>query len=265
MKLIGPILLSTLATFTACSDAAQTGPNGERADEVAAGDVPVLAAQYGAVISTTMQLCQNDASPCAADDLLEVSGTMRGLMAMTQEGSQVHGDFVGCNVKLNWNGEDYDSDEYLKLERLGTLLKFDGGFVAGESAPVLQSDLAAVLIGAELSDDVGEDFPTDDRDARAFDQDGDGDPGISVKAPIGRIFLGARVVVDFDLAGTDEGVYLGSMRGHGFDVSVYDDTIPFVDAGKKVRNALDPVTMIDQGHSVELYPGTADCAAVMQL
>jgi hypothetical protein len=267
MKTIASILLALLATSAACGDATETGPNDERADDGSADAVPVLAEQYGAVVSSTMKICKVAESPCPAAEAIEVTATLRGLMRVEQDEASVVGNLTACNIKLNWNGDEYDSDEYLNIETLGQLLRFSGGFASTEEGPRLRSGLAALLIGAELSDDVGEDFPTDDKDARAIDQDNDGDPGISVKAPIGRVFMGARAVLDFELEleGNEAGTLLGTATGYGFDVSVYDDTVPFVNVEKKLRNALDPISLVEQNHGVELHPGTADCEAAKAL
>lgn len=266
MKTIGPILLALLAT-AACSEQAETNPNGDRADDASSDAVPVLAEQYGTVVSTSMKLCKVATTPCPEDELIEVTATLRGLMRLEQDEASVFGSMTACNVQLNWNGDDYDSDEYFKVEALGQLFRFNGGFVSTEEGPRLRSGMAAFVIGAELSDDVGEDFPTDEDDARAIDQDNDGDPGVSVKAPIGRVFLGARAILEFDLEleGNEEGTLLGTLTGHGFDVSVYDDTVPFVNVEKKLNAALDPVSLLEQNHGVELHPGTPNCEAAKAL
>ncbi len=267
MKTIGPILLALLATSAACSEASETGPNSDRADDGSADAVPVLVEQYGTIVSTTMTLCKKATAPCPDGEAIEVTSTLRGLMSIEQEGASVFGTLTACSVQLNWDGRNYDSAEYFDIQTLGPLLKFSGGFASTEDGPRLRSGLAAVLIGAELSDDVGEDFPTDDDDARAIDQDNDGDPGVSVPAPIGRIFLGARVIVDFDLQleGNQEGTLLGTLAAYDFELSVYDDTIPFINAKKKLRKALEPITLLEQNHGIELHPGTADCEAAKAL
>jgi hypothetical protein len=53
------------------------------------------------------------------------------------------------------------------------------------------------------------------------------------------------------------------MRAHGFDYSVYDDTIPFVNAEKKIDQALATQGIDTQSHRVTLVPGYEDCGAVL--
>ncbi len=265
MRTIGPILLAAIATLSACSDASSTGPNGERADEISDQDVPLLDSQYGVAVVSNMTLCKSDESPCPADEVLAISGTARGLLHVEQDGTQVRGEMTACSVTLNWDGEDFDAADYLDIEKLGPLLHFEGGFATSEAGPVLHSGLSALLFGAELSDDVGEDFPTDEDDARAFDQDKDGKPGVSVKAPIGRIFMGARIILDIEASRDEQGNWVGSLTGHDLEVSVYDDSVPFVNVGNKIRDALAPLRLVEQNHILGLHPGTLDCDAAAAL
>ncbi len=267
MKTIGPILLSAIASLAACSDASNMGPDETKADLIDPVDVPILDAQYGVVVSSAMTVCKNGETPCPAEQLVEVSATLRGLVTIEQEEARVLGQLVACKAQVVWGGEKYNSADYLSLHSLGPIFRFDGDFVAGEEGPILQSGMAALLLGAELSDEVGEDFPTRDDDARTIDQDRDGKPGVSVKAPLGKVFLGARVILDFEAKVGESGALAGALNGHGFNISVYGDSIPipFYSAKKKIKNALDPVTLLDQSHSIEFIPGAVDCAGVSAL
>lgn len=270
MRHLGALL--SIALF-ACgtSGSGYDGANGEKADELAAEDAPVLAASYGYVVSSTMVACSTKSGEdeCKDEDRKTVTATIRGLATITQDGAAVDASFSACRINLDWDGDKYDDSEYFNdkntLRELGELAHVRGAFVEGENGPVLASGLSALLLGVELGSPVEEDMPTDEDDARALDQDDDGKPGVSVDAPLGRVFLGARVIFDLPLTFStgDDGSLSGSLEAAGFDFSVYDDSIPFVNARKKANEALQKVKMVSQDHQVTMLPDFTDCDRVL--
>ena len=67
MKIIGPILLSAIASLAACSDASSSiDPDETSADEIDPAEVPLLDEQYGVIVSSAMTVCKTGESPCPA-------------------------------------------------------------------------------------------------------------------------------------------------------------------------------------------------------
>tara|TARA_R110002096_G_scaffold77896_11_gene183484 strand:- start:8182 stop:9081 length:900 start_codon:yes stop_codon:yes gene_type:complete len=296
MRHLGALLsiaLFACTSFACTSDAEFDGANGAKADEVAAEDAPVLATSYGYAVSSTMIACSTEAGAdeCKNDERKTVTATIRGLATVTQDGAKVDASFSACRINVDWDGEKYDDSKYFNskdtLRTLGELARIEGVFVEGETGPVFASGLSALLLGAELSNPIEEDMPTDEDDARALDHDRDGKPGVSVDAPIGKVYLGARVIFDLPLTfspgasedvgageedvgageedvGAGEGGSLsGSLEAAGFDFSIYDDSIPFVNARKKANEALEKIKVVSQDHQVTMLPDFVDCDRVL--
>ncbi|MCP4447936.1 MAG: hypothetical protein GY811_21765 [Myxococcales bacterium] len=265
--------LLSVALFAACGTAGTDygGTNGARADELPLEEVPVLAESYGFVVSSVLETCSTEANVCECrnEDRKNLTTTIRGVATMTQDGAAVEVSFAGCRMDVEWKGDDYNVGEYLNerdtIRHLGEIAHISGVFVAGEEGPVLQSGLSALVLGAKLSDPVGEDMPTSKRDERSLDQDNDSKSGVSLEAPIGRVFLGLRVIFDMPLTLSpgEDGNLSGTLEAVGFDVSVYDDSIPFVNARKKVNKALTKIMMVSQYHQVTMLPGLSDCDQVL--
>ena len=293
--LLSVALFASTSFFACTSDAGFDGANGEKADEIAAEDAPVLATSYGFAVSSTMLACSTEAGAdeCKDEERKTVTATIRGLATVTQDGANVDASFSACRINVDWDGEKYDDSKYFNskdtLRNLGELARIEGVFVEGEAGPVLASGLSALLLGAELSNPIEEDMPTDEDDARALDHDRDGKPGVSVDAPIGKVYLGARVIFDLPLTfsagaapdtgeeGSEEdvseddasedsltsGSLSGSLEAAGFDFSIYDDSIPFVNARKKANEALQKVKVVSQDHQVTMLPDFVDCDRVL--
>ncbi len=266
MTRIGFLLLTLLTASTiGCEDSSYTPIGGdERFDQLADEDAPVLASSYGTVVDSVLSVCKEGGQPCASDQTVNAIARVRGIMAVNQDGAAVHGSLTACSIKVLWDGENYDIAEYLDLAKLGEIYAFDGGFADGESGPVLHSDFSSLLLGASLEEPVSEDFPTSEDDARVFDQDGDGKPGVSADAPVGKIYLGARAIVDFAASVEEDGSVRGELNGHEFNVSIFDDTVPFVNVRKKVDKALSPLSLNSQSHTVVMHPDVVDCAGLAE-
>ncbi len=293
------LLLSICLAAACSSDNAFDGGDAFKADEVAAEDAPVLADSYGYVVTSSIIACSTRAGSdeCKNDKRKDVTAVIRGLAAVSQQGARADLSIRGCRINLNWDGDSYDDTKYFNekdtLQSLGELARIEGVFVEGVATPdteaatdetsddspaeeevseeeaakprpVLASGLSALLIGAQLEKPVEEDMPTSKRDDRALDQDNDRKPGVSLEAPIGRVFLGARVIFNLPLTTADDGSLHGSLEAAGFDLSVYDDSIPFVDAEEKAEEALDKLKILSMEHTVTLVPGYGDCAQVLE-
>jgi len=234
-------------------------------------ETPVLATNYGVVLSSEMTACATEpnATECKDGERKTIKATIRGLATVTQGDDSVDVSISACRINLDWDGEAYDDTKYFNdtdtIQHLGELAHLSGRFVDSDSGPVLQSGLSALLLGVEFENPIEEDMPTSHRDARALDQDGDGKAGVSLDAPLGRVFVGTRVVFDLPLqmAAADDGSIVGSLEVGGFDFSVYDDSIPFVNAGKKADEALSKIMMVSQSHNVTMIPDYVDCERVL--
>jgi len=243
----------------------------DRADEGKYGvvDPPILATHYGIVLNSSLSLCETKPGDdvCKDDKRVPVRAKIVGLAQMQQDLDATDISISLCRVRVQWDEKVYRDQEYLNsaltLANFGEVVHMQGifGRANSDETAVLSSGVSAALIGMSLEEPVGEDVPTDADDARVIDQDSDDEPGVSLKAPIGQIFLGARILFDLPLhVSTDnDGSLRGALNVVSSELSVFDDSIPFVDAKEKLAASMAKAHIVSQDHQVIMMPGYEDC------
>ena len=132
------------------------------------------------------------------------------------------------------------------IEIQGRLEHADDGTVA------LHADNAAILLGVELDDPLGDALPVSDDDPRVVDLDRDRLPGVSVEISGFSIYAVARV--GFWLSGTvgANGDHVAGDAGLDLDLQILGDNIPFFDAREAAAESAAESVIIDQQHGFDL-------------
>lgn len=162
-----------------------------------------------------------------------------------------------------------------RLPALSLALSAEAVGADDEAAWRLSSALGAITLGARLDDPLHDPLPVEEDDASVFDQEGDGDPGVTVKVGYFSIYMAARVrlqlidgrwprqaPVDGGLATRptiDGELYLS------LDQQILDDSVPFYDVAKAVAEAAESYQVLTTEHRFHLSPRQEQsCAALLE-
>ena len=235
-----------------------------KADDLDPSEVPALAPGYAINLHSLLTFCEAEDGECVDDaETAQLDGLAR--LSLVQDGAGIAGELELCFAMLTTpGGKRYatDTDAFSGGDPTARMEPFPvtGRVVAVDDDPTLSLDRAGFAVGMQLDDPVTDALATDEDDPRVVDLDEDGKPGISIKVSVGRVFLGARVVLE-RLRGRigDDGVLSGA-ADIGGELAVYGDTIPFVNVGKKIDEALAGYAFPEIVHEVTLVPDDRSCA-----
>jgi hypothetical protein len=135
--------------------------------------------------------------------------------------------------------------------------------------PKVTTDKGALVLGVHLADPLTSPVPQEASDRGVYDQDGDGNPGISVTLGEGtfsaNIWVGLRVVAA--LVGTvGRGGYLTGDASITADLGVYGSRIPFVDVHQKYLDAQRDTQIVARSDTFKMIPiRSASCERVLRV
>jgi hypothetical protein len=125
----------------------------------------------------------------------------------------------------------------------------------------LSTESAAIVLGAALSDPIGEALPTTDTDARLRDQDRDDKPGVTIAISVGRIFAALRVRFALDAPVSSTSTIAGAADLH-LDQAILGDTIPFFDAAASAAESNGHIRVVSAANTFRMKSNAATCAEV---
>ena len=264
--------ISSFAAAGCASDADSQAPGGfGKADDLSPGDVPALFEHYSIVATTDLTMCKGTPGVGCDEDETSYQVEVHALFTTTgQDGDRFSATIELCDgaaYDLTKGGESIgstlDSSRFVN-DILGTLepISLTGTFVSVDGVPALTIDPMAVLIGAKLGSPLNDTLPADDK-SLAGDTDKDGKQGITIKAPVGKVYGGTRIIADrwqLPLSGDE---VLRGPADYRADFAIYDDSVPFVNVRKKVETMLAETHVPSISHQVTMMPvGDTTCAQV---
>ena len=213
-----------------------------------------LAPSYGMVLTSTMKL-EDSRETDPAKRFSSITLRARGVVTTKADGGSVALSIKLCDITLPIvSGFQPQLDAAFvtglrPLELTGTIT--DG---------TLTTRPAALVLGAQLADPLATAIPA--TSAGAFDQDGDGKPGVSITIPNhGKIFSAMRVRLDMVTPLT--GAMSTGTASIGLDQAIYGDDIFFYDAVSSFAESQQFVKLISSTNSVKLRSGQTTCAVVI--
>jgi hypothetical protein len=117
----------------------------------------------------------------------------------------------------------------------------------------LATGRGALIAGADLSDILNDELPTDANDDRITDVDGDGKPGMTIEISGHRVYVGMRYRFDIDGELTQDQTIEGE-AGVRIDLEVYGDSIPFINVKRSLDKALGKLNLLDERHAFVMTP-----------
>lgn len=184
-----------------------------------------------------------------------------------------------CRVELPQLGKYLPRLPDSTVQRLPALelpIAIDAVGTEQEAAWRLSSGLRAITLGAQLDDPLDDPLPAHRDDPAVIDQDGDGEPGITVKVALFSVYLAARVRLQLldgryprqspsDDAGVEvERPTIDGKLSMTLDQRIYGDSVPFYDVAEAVAEAGDTYRILSTEQHFALSPITArSCAALL--
>jgi hypothetical protein len=194
--------------------------------EAEAGELPQLASQ--SALQLTSEVTATDRE--TGEQIVSVTRIFARVEADQQQGV-VDLQLSPCRFELpaldGWDASLRDS--FLRDRARVPALSAGGSIQLEDGLAVLRSDPATFSLG--VSDLAGGELPSTADDPRVVDQDGDGDPGVSVLLSLGRIFVAMAATIELD-GDVDAD---GAARGYAdidLGQAVYGDSIWLVDAAQ---------------------------------
>jgi len=127
---------------------------------------------------------------------------------------------------------------------------------------MLDTDPAALVLGAALHAPLTDSLPTDANDSRVRDQDADGNPGVSVQIPgYGSIFAALRVKLSITAPVDDPDKIAGDADVH-LDEAIYGDNIWFYDAASSLAESQKYTKVLSAQNEFKMASGITTCAGV---
>lgn len=224
------------------------GAGGKADDADVDSAAPALAEAYALRLTSDVQVRNED------DELATHTTDVVALAVVGQEGSNFEIEMIPCAI-------DLPAADFEPQLGPGVIDSLDPVVFRGVAATEqdgsrwLRADPAAIVAGVELDDPLADPMPDDPDDDRFVDQDGDDEPGISVRVSAFTVYAAARVI--FGLSG--EIGADGSIEGDAnltLDFAVLDDSIPFVDARERAEESAANSEVVSQDHRFVMVPLT---------
>jgi hypothetical protein len=136
-----------------------------------------------------------------------------------------------------------------------------------EGAVRFATERAALVAGVTLADPVNDTLPEDDNDARLVDVDKDDEPAMTIRIGGHKVYVGMRYRFELDGVLTPEQTVSGDAQVR-IDLSVYGDSVPFVNVKKALDKALGKLDLLSEKHQFLMTPMAAEtvgCADVVAL
>ena len=191
-------------------------------------------------------------------DSHEIISYFTGLVTLGQDGSELTLIFQPCDIVLP---KVDDKDLELNLDAIQAL---DSGLLLGGLVPSedgdgwdLWTEETVMLLGADLNDPDLDPMPTHKNDPAVFDVDDDGKPGISVGISHFNIYAAFRFRFALSARMTEDDGFVGETSLDA-EFQILGDNIPFFNAKKAAKEALDEVVVIDEIHSFIMTPIAVD-------
>lgn len=217
-----------------------------------------LASKYALELTSTMKL--EDTRESGDDRFSTFALRARALVTTTQDGENVKLTVRLCDVKLP---EVSGYQPVLSATFVSGLPAFDvSGTLVDDGGWKLSTSPAAVVLGAQLTDPVRNALPAAGNDPRVRDQDGDGNPGVSIEIPRwGKIYAAMRVLLSMDA----KVVGAPSISGNAdirLDQAIFGDSIPFYDAAGSLAESQPYTRVVSATNAFRMKSNAATCAAV---
>jgi hypothetical protein len=232
-----------------------------------------LAPQYAGLLRSEVTVRWDDGK------VETLKTTVRGFMDADQNGSSLRLSLKACSFALPAvGGIAITLPEDVLQQRVPEVV-LSGRIDTSATGTRFKTDETVVLVGLQ-NVRPGEPLPSDARDPRVVDQDGDREPGFSLRVKVGvsgRVFVGLRAVAaaEGEVASDGTIVAKGVLR-YDFtkDIEFYGDSFFGVDAADLARKTVKRMTVIPGSEKYEirmepLRDGSfadvgAKCAAVAQ-
>lgn len=216
-------LLPCLAAglLSACADSDELGAWAEGKDD--SGGASLISPNSAFIIDVIKR------NP---DGTIKHKARIRELAHTAVAGAQVQ--FSNKLCELWFNTKDAQLDEGLyenqpARKMTAALVDIDDRL----SLRVAPDAAGVMLVGARLRDPRRDAMPQAPNDPAVFDADGDGNPGMSVVTPFGRVYSVLRTAFSFEGALTGRSLRANA-NIESIDFVVLGDGIPFVDAKKEL-------------------------------
>ena len=241
------VLLAACATDPMMDD--QEAGGGGKADGTGSG---TLAARYGLELTSITKLEDTRDSSVSTYTL-----RARALVTTTQTTDSVKLAVKLCDVTLP---QVSGYQPQLAPAFVASLAKLDltGHITDG----TLETDPAALVLGAALHAPLTDALPTDGSDSRVRDQDNDGNPGVSIKIPgYGNIFSALRVKLSITAPIDNVDKIAGDADVH-LDEAIYGDDIWFYDAASSLAESQMYTQVVSAQNEFKMASGITTCPGV---
>jgi len=240
----------------------EDGEGGGKADGT---ETPgTLAAKYGLELTSTMKL--EDTRETGAARFSTFKLRARAKVTTTQEGEDIKLTVKLCDVALP---EVSGYQPELDAAFVAGLAAFDvtgtlGLQGEGDAAAItLETDPAALVLGAKLADPIANRLPAAGTDTRVRDQDQDGNPGVSISIPgYGKIFAAMRVKLAINAKVTTSSTISGAAE-ITLDQAIYGDNIFFYDAASAAAESAAAIRVVTASNTFRMKSGKTTCAQVV--
>jgi hypothetical protein len=272
------LLLPLLVALTHCGAPADPfvarPPAGGKADGIGP---PVIDGLYLLEIQSSNRLRDRD-----TDKLLTMETTIQALASLSQAGKQVHLWIQPTEVIL-----PEVSGFQLVLPK-STVALISPALASGEIRPIgehgheLITEPVALTLGVSLEDPLSDPLPTDPADPSVLDEDGDGDPGVTIGVSVCSIYAGIRLRIglmgvlappapqsgpeamdpeSWDPFGSAADAITDAITGHAdlfLDQEIYGDSIPFYDAVQQSKISAQQYELVEFVNTFWMIPLVKD-------
>jgi hypothetical protein len=228
------------------------------ASEDAAVPLPELAPSYGVYVESKVKTRNRETG-----ETTTYTVSVTGLVTVAQEDAAATLTFKPCRAVLPAAG-GYQPTVKDSVVRSADPVTIEGTLAPGDPV-AFATDQAALQLGVRLTNPLTDPLPTSGGSSKVRDQDGDGNPGVTIQASGWSIYVGIRVVFSLDGALDEHGHLVGSAELDP-DYAVYGDNVPFVNVASEIASAQANSQVISKVNRFKMVPtedATGTCAEVV--
>jgi hypothetical protein len=222
---------------------------GTPSDAVLEGIAGVYGLQLVSEVATAEVLSDGGLS----DETTTYTTELVGLVTMENEGATLSLSMQPCRATLpEIDGRQPVIDDAL----LASMAPIAVDGVAGvDDAEALHMTTrpSVMVLGLDLANPSADPLPRDEDDPAVFDQDQDGEPGITVDVSGWEIYVGVRATFEVEGEFDADGRVAGACT-LDLESEIYGDSIPFFDARSAVEESAEETEVVSQDDRFVLIP-----------